>query len=74
MKDIDIIQRQLDRVLGFFPRVEARINTLFGVAVGQVEVDLPAALTFADYARGIDTGMEAIFAAEAERQGHQATE
>jgi hypothetical protein len=31
MKDIDIIQRQLDRVLGFFPRVEARINTLFGV-------------------------------------------
>lgn len=31
MKDIDIIQRQLDRVLGFFPRVEARINALFGV-------------------------------------------
>jgi len=31
MKDLDIIQRQLDRVLGFFPRVEARINTLFGV-------------------------------------------
>lgn len=31
MKDIDIIQHQLDRVLGFFPRVEARINTLFGV-------------------------------------------
>lgn len=31
MKDIDIIQRQLDRVLGFFPRVEARINILFGV-------------------------------------------
>lgn len=31
MKDIDIIQRQLDRVLGFFPRVEARINGLFGV-------------------------------------------
>lgn len=30
MKDIDIIQRQLDRVLGFFPRVEARINALFG--------------------------------------------
>ncbi|MCP2680003.1 S41 family peptidase [Maricaulaceae bacterium NA33B04] len=50
------------------------INTLFGVAVGQVEVDLPAALTFADYARGVDTGMEPIFAAEAERQGHQATE
>lgn len=31
MKDLDIIQRQLDRVLGFFPRVEARINALFGV-------------------------------------------
>lgn len=31
MKDIDVIQRQLDRVLGFFPRVEARINGLFGV-------------------------------------------
>ncbi|NCP20308.1 MAG: hypothetical protein GW855_14275 [Erythrobacter sp.] len=31
MKDIDIIQRQLDRVLGFFPRIEARINALFGV-------------------------------------------
>jgi hypothetical protein len=31
MKDIDTIQRQLDRVLGFFPRVERRINALFGV-------------------------------------------
>lgn len=31
MNDIDAIQRQLDRVLGFFPRVEARINGLFGV-------------------------------------------
>lgn len=30
MKDLDIIQRQLDRILGFFPRVEARINALFG--------------------------------------------
>lgn len=30
MKDIDLIQCQLDRVLGFFPRVEARINALFG--------------------------------------------
>lgn len=45
------------------------INTLFGVGVGPVEVDLPAPLLFSDYARGIDTGMEAIFAAEAERQG-----
>lgn len=31
MTDIDVIQRQLDRVLGFFPRVEGRINGLFGV-------------------------------------------
>jgi hypothetical protein len=31
VKDIDVIQRQLDRVLGFFPRVEARINGLFSV-------------------------------------------
>ncbi|HEX8513674.1 MAG TPA: Pycsar system effector family protein [Allosphingosinicella sp.] len=31
MKEIDVIQRQLDRVLNFFPRVEARINGLFGV-------------------------------------------
>lgn len=30
MKDIDVIQNQLDRVLGFFPRVEGRISTLFG--------------------------------------------
>ena len=50
------------------------INILFGVAVGEVEVDLPAALTYADYARGIDTGMEAIFAAEAERQARQGIE
>jgi hypothetical protein len=43
MNDIDIIQRQLDRVLGFFPRVEARINGLFGVntlilAIGALNV------------------------------------
>ena len=31
MKDIEAIQRQLDRVLSFFPRVETRINGLFGV-------------------------------------------
>ena len=43
------------------------INTLFGVAVGRVEVDMPAPLLFSDYARGIDSGMEAILAAEAER-------
>ena len=31
MTDIDVIQRQLDRILTFFPRVDARINGLFGV-------------------------------------------
>ncbi len=31
MKDIEAIQRQQDRVLSFFPRVETRINGLFGV-------------------------------------------
>lgn len=31
MRDIDVIQRQLDRVLAFFPRIESRINGLFGV-------------------------------------------
>lgn len=46
MKDIDVIQRQMDRVLGFFPRVEARINGLFGVntlivAVGALNVSAP---------------------------------
>lgn len=29
MKEVEAIERQLDRVLGFFPRVEARINGLF---------------------------------------------
>lgn len=29
MKEVDVIERQLDRVLGFFPRVETRINGLF---------------------------------------------
>lgn len=29
MKQIEVIERQLDRVLSFFPRVEARINALF---------------------------------------------
>ncbi|MEM7702533.1 MAG: hypothetical protein AAF251_11400 [Pseudomonadota bacterium] len=43
------------------------VNTVFDVAVGPVEVDLPAPLLFADYARGVDSGMEAILAAEAER-------
>lgn len=31
MKEIATIESQLDRILGFFPRVEARINGLFGV-------------------------------------------
>ncbi len=41
------------------------INILFGVAVGEVEVDLQAPLLFSDYMRGIDSGVEAILAAEA---------
>ena len=46
MNDIDIIQRQLDRVLAFFPRVEARINALFGantliLAIGALNVSAP---------------------------------
>ncbi|WP_421859558.1 hypothetical protein [Oceanicaulis sp.] len=43
------------------------INTLFGVALGPVDVALEAPLLFADYARGVDSGMEAILAIEAER-------
>ena len=43
------------------------INTLFGVAVGPVSFDMPAPLLFSDYAQGIDSGMEAILAAEAAR-------
>ncbi|MGC1271582.1 MAG: Pycsar system effector family protein [Croceibacterium sp.] len=43
MNDLDALQRQLDRVLGFIPRVEARINGLFGVntfllAIGALNV------------------------------------
>ncbi len=45
------------------------INILFGVALGPVEVDLEAPLRFSDYARGVDSGMAAILAAEAERAG-----
>ncbi len=43
------------------------INSLFGVAVGSVEIDMPAPLLFSDYARGIDSGVQAILAAEATR-------
>ncbi len=46
MNDIETIERQLDRLLGFFPRIEARINALFGVntvilAVGALNVSTP---------------------------------
>jgi len=47
------------------------VNTVFDVAVGPVEVDLPAPLLFTDYARGVDSGMEAIFAAEKARAASQ---
>ena len=45
MKEITTIEAQLDRVLGFFPRIEARINGLFGVntlilAVGALNVSV----------------------------------
>ncbi|MEP0393103.1 hypothetical protein [Erythrobacter sp.] len=43
------------------------VNTLIGVAVGPVEVDLPAPLLFADYVRGLDSGIQAILAAETKR-------
>lgn len=47
------------------------INILFGVAVGPVKVDLPAPLLFSDYARGIDSGIQAILKAEATRRGSE---
>ncbi|WP_270375712.1 hypothetical protein [Marinicauda sp. Alg238-R41] len=43
------------------------VNILFGVEVGSVEIDLDAPLLFSDYRRGIDSGVEAILAAEAAR-------
>lgn len=45
------------------------INILFGVAIGPIEVELSAPLLFSDYARGIDSGIEAILKAEARRIG-----
>ncbi len=45
------------------------INILFDVAVGDADIDLPAPLLFSDYVRGVDSGIEAILAAEAARQG-----
>jgi hypothetical protein len=44
------------------------INILFDVAVGDADIDLPAPLLFSDYVRGVDSGIEAILAAEAARQ------
>ncbi|GAA0675177.1 MULTISPECIES: Pycsar system effector family protein [Sphingomonas] len=46
MNDTATLQSQLDRVLAFFPRVDARINGLFGVntlvlAVGALNVAAP---------------------------------
>ncbi len=43
------------------------VNIVAGVAVGPISVDLEAPLLFSDYARGVDTGIEAILAAEANR-------
>lgn len=37
---------------------------VMGVAAGPLDPDIEAPLSFADYSRGVDTGMEAIFAAE----------
>lgn len=42
-------------------------NVFYGVAAGPLEVDIHAPLTFSDYIKGVDTGIEAILAAEAER-------
>jgi len=43
------------------------LNIIFGVAAGPLDVDLPAGLRFEDYRRGVDTGMEAVLAAETAR-------
>ena len=43
------------------------MNIAFDVAVGPVTVDLPAPLRLSDYARGVDSAMEAVLAAEAAR-------
>lgn len=45
MKELATIEAQLDRILGFFPRIEARINGLFGVntlilAVGALNISV----------------------------------
>lgn len=49
MKEVELIERQLDRILSFFPRVEARINGLF--AFNSIIVTLIAVnLTASDFA------------------------
>lgn len=40
-------------------------NVRYGVAAGPLTVDLPAAMRFADYSQGIDTGIKTILEAEA---------
>ena len=45
MRQVEVIERQLDRVLGFFPRVEARINGLFAfnsIILTMVAINLTA--------------------------------
>jgi hypothetical protein len=40
---------------------------IFPVIVDDLDIDIPAPMTFADYAAGRDAGLEAVFAAEAAR-------
>jgi hypothetical protein len=42
------------------------VNIVLGVAVGPTEIELEAPLLFSDYVQGIDSGVEAVLAAEAE--------
>ena len=40
------------------------VNILIGAAVGKLDPDIIAPVTFADYAQGIDTTLQAVFEAE----------
>jgi len=40
------------------------LNILHGVAAGPLEPDISAPLTYADYSKGVDTSMNAVFAAQ----------
>ncbi|MEM8861522.1 MAG: S41 family peptidase, partial [Chloroflexota bacterium] len=40
------------------------VNILFGAAVGKLDPDIIAPVTFADYSQGIDTTLQAVFEAE----------